>query len=375
MSLLLGTLGWASGHPEPTALGLAGAFLVGSGMLLTVPRPRLQARRRLSPTHVARGDTAGGDITVTNAGKRPYRGLVAEDHCDGNPVTVVLPRLGAGQTIRARYHLPTHRRGSVVVGPLRLVHTDVFGLARRTVPIGDATALLVHPRVQPLDAPPTGHHHHLDGQTSPAADEGTTTFDSLREYAQGDDLRRVHWRSTARTGKLMVRRMSDVSLPSTTLLLDTDSRAYPGPHGDEDFELAVDVAASVGHAVTTRNFPLDLWAGRASLALPAPRRGLTSEALLGVLAEVRQDAGDNLAAGVERLRRARNGGALVVVTGWGTATGLAAHLAPLVADRELVLVARAGARPSDKRADLPTGLPQIAVTRLSDVRGLWQVLR
>lgn len=101
--------------------------------------------------------------------------------------------------------------------------------------------------------PPGRPDAPLEGPTSDTADDGTLTFHSLREYVLGDDLRRVHWRSTARSGRLMVRRMIDVSLPTTTVVLDTSRDSYRDP---EAFETAVDVAASVAGAAVLNHFPI-----------------------------------------------------------------------------------------------------------------------
>lgn len=367
---LLGA-GWAAGHPEPTALGAAGIGAVAASLAATVPRPSLSAERRLSPPRVARGDSAGGVVSVTNLGARPCRGLVVEDHCDGAVVSVRLPVLPAHGTARADYAVPTNRRGNVLVGPLRLVRRDPFGLARRTIPIGAAAMLLVHPRVHPVQLPPSGRDHNLEGPTSDTANEGTMTFHALREYVEGDDLRRVHWRATARTGNLMVRQMADVSLPVTTLLLDTRPGAYTGADPDADFELAVDVAASVGHAATSRNFPLRVCTGSrgpVEYARSTAARLVGSAALLAHLSAIGRDD-EAFGRALDQLRHVGSGGTLVMVTGWGD-RDIARRIAGAARRHERAVVVRVGTPPAGE-VHASASLTVAGVTRLPDVAGLW----
>ncbi|HSA50274.1 MAG TPA: DUF58 domain-containing protein [Yinghuangia sp.] len=362
--------GWAIGHPEPVALGVTGLAAVAVALVGTLPSPRLTAERRLSPTRVARGDRAGGVVSVTNLGARPCRGLVVEDHCDGAVVSVRLPPLPAGATVRADYAVPTNRRGHVPVGPLRLVRRDVFGLAYRSMPIGAAVTLMVHPRLHPVGLPPSGREHHLEGPTSDSANEGTMTFHTLRDYVEGDDLRRVHWRATARTGTLMVRQMADVSMPVTTLLLDTRHASYAGPHSGADFELAVDVAASVGYAASSRHFPLRVCTGShaAGQSGGVSGRRVDNAELLAHFSEIRADD-EGFTRALDQVRRAGAGGLLAVVTGWAE-TDVAGRIAGAARNHEHAVIVHVGERPTDT----PTpsgGIRRAAVAELADVARLW----
>jgi uncharacterized protein (DUF58 family) len=366
--------GWAIGHAEPVALGLTGLAAVAVALAGTLPAPRLTAERHLSPARVARGDHAGGIVSVTNLGTRPCRGLVLEDHCDGAVVAVRLPALAAQHTAQAQYVLPTHRRGHVPVGPLRLVRRDLFGLAHRTLPIGASATLMVHPRLHPVPLPPSGREHHLEGPTSDSANEGTTTFHALREYVLGDDMRRVHWRATARTGTLMVRQMADVSLPVTTIVLDTRRESYAGPHRDSDFELAVDVAASLGYAAASRNFPLVLCTGTGGNE-PGGAAGRVSDsaALLASLTEVTY--GDDIfGRALDQARRAGTGGMLAVVTG-RAATDAVLRAAGPARDHEHTVVVRVGERPAAEPPHAHGPVREVAVTRLADIASLWTAPR
>ncbi|MFI5549086.1 DUF58 domain-containing protein [Streptomyces sp. NPDC051738] len=316
----LTAVGYGLGYGEAAALGVTCVLAVGVAVLWALPAPVLVAERRIAPNRVGRGDPAEGVVTLTNSGSRTRRGLRAVDRCGDRDIAVDVPPLAPGTAHELRYELPTTRRGRVLVGPLRLERTDPLGLARRMRPYGDADTLLVRPRICPLPVLPSGQTHHVEGPVSDTADDGSLTFHTLREYVLGDDLRRVHWRSTARTGTLMVRQMVDVSLPHTTLVLDTRQRAYAS---EDDFELAVDCAASIAYAAARSHFPVRL-VGETGAVLRTEGSGSDGEALLDGLAVVRRSDLTSVAAAFDGLENHRGGGALVVVTGTGDTRGLGA---------------------------------------------------
>lgn len=316
---LLGA-GYGFGYGEAAALGLTCLAAVVTAVLWTLPRPQLGAERRIAPRRVGRGDPADGIVTLTNTGTRTRRGLRATDLCDGRPLTLDIPVLRAGGSQELHYALPTTRRGRITVGPLRLERTDPLGLARRIRSYGSADTLVVRPRVCLLPVLPSGKAHHVEGPTSDTADDGSLTFHALREYVLGDDLRRVHWRSTARTGTLMVRQMVDVSLPHTTLVLDTRPGAYVS---DDDFELAVDAAASIAYAAARSHFPVHVLSEAGPILL-TDGSGNDADALLDRLALVGRSDRASAAAAFDGLEHHRGGGSLVVVTGTGDTDGLTA---------------------------------------------------
>lgn len=231
------------------AAACAAAFVVGFAW---VPRrPRLGVDVSLAPARVTVGDAAGATAAVTNRGRLPSLGIDAEVPYGPAVLEVRIPRLGAGETGTVQVGLPTRRRGVVDVGPLALVRRDPFGLFRRDEVLGTAERLWVHPRRYDLAVKSAGRTHDLDAPSADRSPAGTITFHTIREYVEGDDLRFVHWRSTARTGTLMVRQNVDTSRPSTTVILDTSAASYT----PASFEVAVEAAASVVDACTAAGFP------------------------------------------------------------------------------------------------------------------------
>ncbi|MGV9764985.1 DUF58 domain-containing protein [Micromonospora tulbaghiae] len=312
--VLLGA-GFRYAYPELTVLGAAAGVAVGYAVVNAAWRPRLSVDRRADPDRVARGEPAAMELTVRNTGRLRAANLVAEDRCAGALVPVPLLRLRPGRDTVVRYEVPTHRRGVVPVGPLRVVRRDPLGLVALTRGYGGSVPVWVHPRIHPLSAVPTGAGRSLDGRTD-SVPHGSITFDSLREYVVGDELRRVHWRTSARVGELMVRENVDTSLPRLVVVLDNRALAHPDRAGGvaESFESACEAAASVVAAAVREDLPVQLL-----LVVPAEVEPAGVAGPLDRLAAVElTDAGpDVLPAATGRLRRDRLGDTLVFLTGPG----------------------------------------------------------
>jgi uncharacterized protein (DUF58 family) len=223
--------------------GLAALAAFAAGRVLTT-RLRLEVGRQLSPRRVHAGQQARVELSVTNTADRPTPVLRMHDPVDGTQgATVLLAPIDERFNVRSAYRLPTERRGLIGIGPLSVVIADPFGLAEVDAVAAPRTELTVLPHVdEVLPPPPSGGDEPLAGtrQTTLAASAGDD-FAALREYVVGDDLRRIHWPSTARHGELLVRQDEVHWQGRTTVVLDTRART----HHDESFETAVSAAASV----------------------------------------------------------------------------------------------------------------------------------
>jgi uncharacterized protein (DUF58 family) len=315
---LLIAVGFRFGYPELTVLGATAVAVVPLAAGYVLWRPRLAAVRVAAPDRVTRGDPCHATLTVTNRGRLPVS-VLAHDRCGPTEVPVPLLRLGPGQDTTVGYPVPTRLRGVVPLGPLRVVRRDPLGLVSATWTCGDDTRVWVHPRWHPLTAVPAGVFRSLDGRAD-RVPNGTIAFDRLREYVIGDDLRHVHWRTSARLGELMVREHLDTSLPRLVLLLDDRACAHPT---SDAFEAACEAAASVILAAIREELPIALrLVSGAARGGDGRRLGLTTTStdLLDLLAEATPTGSTPLAEVTARLRHQPAGDTLIFLTGPGGAT-------------------------------------------------------
>ncbi|MFD3735463.1 DUF58 domain-containing protein [Streptomyces sp. NPDC058632] len=221
-------------------------------------RYRVAGSRRLSPSRVPAGSEARVHLRMDNVSRMPTGLLMLQDRVPyvlGPRPRFVLDRVEAGGRREVSYRVRSDLRGRYPLGPLQLRLSDPFGMCELTRSFSTYDTLTVIPRVEPL--PPvrlSGEARgHGDGRQRSLALAGE---DDLipRGYRYGDDLRRVHWRSTARYGELMVRREEQPQRARCSVLLDTRAIAYAGGGPDSAFEWAVSGAASVLTHMLERGF-------------------------------------------------------------------------------------------------------------------------
>lgn len=303
-------LGILTHYPELGFLFLVGLATLVIGLGWVLRKPRLRIDRQIEPDRVVRGDVALGLLKVGNPNSVASAPVVAYEATGDTTVTVDIERLAPGEHISTTYKLPTSRRAVIPVGPLSITRQDPFGLWRITQRVGDIRQLWVHPVTHAVAGLPSGRTLSMDGRDDDRARNGSITFHSLREYVIGDDLRRVHWRSSAKLGTLMVRESVDTSLARITLVLDTQPSSYRG----DGFEEAVEVAASIGVTATSERYAVRLLTTSGESAMA---RGITSDStvLLDCFAGLEVGRGGTLTQLAEGLANERRGDILVVVTG------------------------------------------------------------
>lgn len=248
--LSIGT-GRLLGLPELYVLGaVAVALVVVAVVTVRRPSPPLVIERFVVPHRVHLGGDGRVELRVANVGQRPTPLLALHDPVEGTiGARVSLAPVRPGDHRSASYRLPTDRRGRLGVGPLSALRTDAFGLASRRFEVVGPAQLTVLPAVEVLNRLPAaaGVDDPLAGASRPVAGSpGGGEFASLRAYVPGDDLRRVHWPSSARAGDLLVRQEDPPWQGHVTVLLDARSSRVSA----ERFEYAVTGAASIVHAVS-----------------------------------------------------------------------------------------------------------------------------
>jgi uncharacterized protein (DUF58 family) len=348
---LLLAAGFWFGYPELAALGAAAIVAVVGALAFVAWRPRLTVSRIVDPDRVMRGEPSRVTLHVANASRFFGASLVARDRLAladgrsassraradgrsassraradgrsassraGGTVPVPLVRLRPGKVTTVAYGVPTRRRGVIDIGPLEVSRRDPLALVGVVRRYGGQNKVWVRPRVHVITAVPVGLSRSMDGRID-RVPHGSITFAALREYVMGDDLRHVHWRTSARVGELMVREHVDTSLPRIVILLDDRAEAHlpDGGGGESTFEAACEGAASVLVAAYREDVQVELQllsgaTAESSRTTVGPQLDLLAEANLVLAATIGPDP---LRAAMERLRVRRLGDTLLFLTG------------------------------------------------------------
>jgi uncharacterized protein (DUF58 family) len=251
------------GIPEPDLIRVGTLLCVLpilSAFTASRARYRLSCARALAPRRISAGAGAGARLTLrlTNVSRLRTGLLLAEDTLPysltgrftgtgQSKPRFVLDRIEGGGSRELRYDVLPDTRGRYTIGPLRLRVADAFGLVEVGRSFASVSVLTVTPRIIPLVSPTLGGNWPGEGDRGRRTISATGEDDiAPRAYREGDSLHRVHWRSTARYGELMVRREEQHWRNSATLFLDTRRSAYSGSGQSSLFELAVSAAASIG---------------------------------------------------------------------------------------------------------------------------------
>jgi uncharacterized protein (DUF58 family) len=197
---------------------------------------------QLNPHRVVAGERALGQMTVTNSGERALLPARMELPVGAGMAEFVLPGLAPAATHDELFAVPTARRAVIVAGPAISVRGDQLGLMRRTVRWTEAVELFVHPVTTRIASSAAGLMRDLEGEITKKITSDDISFHALRAYEPGDPLRNVHWRTSARTGQLMVRQFEETRRTQLTIVHTAETVYYAS---DEEFELAVSVTASL----------------------------------------------------------------------------------------------------------------------------------
>ena len=278
-------------------------------------RHRVAGSRRLTPTRVPAMAEARVRLRVENVSRLPTGLLMLQDRVPyvlGPRPRFVLDRVEPGGHREVSYRVRSDLRGRYPLGPLTLRLADPFGMCEVTRSFPGQDTLTVVPRVEPLPPVRLAGRGAGDGDTR-AGETALAGEDDVipRGYRHGDDLRRVHWRSTARYGQLMVRREERPHRARCTVLLDTRRGAFHGTGPDCAFEWAVNGAASVAAHLLERGYAARLLTDEGT-SVPGPH-GLDAQAadtaglLLDTLAVIEPSDGAGFTAAHGALRDGAEG--------------------------------------------------------------------
>ena len=235
--------GYAWGWPELIVLGVVGATLGVVAALYLIGRTRLAIVLAPPPQRVAVGDPAVARLRVANPTRRRSFGLLVDVPIGAEIVPISIPGLGPSAEVDRELVVPTARRGRLALGPVRTVRADPIGLVRRELIWTEAIELIVHPRTIDISSTSSGLVRDLEGQPTRDLTPSDLAFHALREYVPGDDRRHIHWKSTAKTGRFMVRQFEETRRSHLIVALSIASIDFGS---DEEFEMAVSVTGSLG---------------------------------------------------------------------------------------------------------------------------------
>lgn len=257
-------------------------------------RVGVRASRLMWPPRLSVADRGEAEIRLRNTRRFAATSLLVEDEAAeavGGARRFSVRRLPRHDEASVRYGITASRRGFHRVGPMTARVTDPFGLAEFTGELVPQTTLVVTPRVVPLSGVPTGSRIDSTGH-EPGRHLAAAGLDDVlvRDYQYGDDLRRVHWRATARHGELMVRLEEPPPRGGCCVLLDDRASAHAGTGQDASIEYAISLVASICVHLEKAGRPTTL-RGLAAGSGPWPAVGSgPDEALLGLAALVPSDS-------------------------------------------------------------------------------------
>jgi len=298
-------------------------FLVGlpliAAFLVARTQFRLSCHRVISPARVPAGEAATVRLTLDNISMIPTGLMLLEDtlpYTLGGRPRFVVDRVPGGDSRSVHYEAKGELRGRYRIGPLRLRLADPFGLVELTRGFSSTDTLTVVPTVHPLPTLGLGGAWSTGGDSSSRSvavqgDDDAAT----REYRNGDDLRKVHWRSTARIGKLMVRREEQPWQTRAAMLLDARLSRHRGEGAASSFEWSVSAAASIGVHLGRLGYSLRLFSDNGELLTGTDGDFSTGHALLDQLAIFVTSPNQELDRGIQALRHANEDGLLVAVLG------------------------------------------------------------
>ena len=277
-------------------------------------RYRLSCTRSISPAQVPVGHTTAVTLRLENASRLPTGLMLAQDsvpYALGTRPRYVLDGIERGGVRELTYTLRSDLRGKYEIGPLEIRIADAFGVVEVSRSFSSKSTLVVTPNVVPLARAMVSSSWAGDGdgktRTAAAAGEDDVI---PRSYRNGDDLRRVHWRSTARYGELMVRREEQRWRNRALLYLDTRRSSHYGSGMASSFEFAVSAAASVGVHVAREGLDGQLITDGGTL----DNGGAFEEVLLDSLAVIKPSNNHDISRGMAAIRGAE-GGLIIAVCG------------------------------------------------------------
>ena len=302
-AVALWALGRLLGVPELYVVAVATlALVICATIAVRISTANVSVRRHVAPTRLLAGGSGEVTLELRNDARLPAALLLVEDQCPpalAPSPRFIIPGLGVNRTTGVSYRINGTARGRYTVGPMRLRVRDPFGLAQRIRRYKGREDIVVYPHIEPLDDSPAPGM--ITGSGSSALRRLFNTGDefyTMREYVTGDDLRQVHWPSTAHRQKLMVRQQEQPWEAEATILCDTRHAAHRQLGPGSALEKTISLAASLIWHLADDGFTLRM------LTAADQRRPDAQHwtALLDHLAQIEPSNAVSLVPALQRLR-------------------------------------------------------------------------
>ena len=249
-----GLLGW---H-ELLAMTAVFTTMLASAVILSLGNTSFKATIDVSEKRVTVSDTVQVEVHVDNPGSVPTASARGDLPIGDDHERFTIPTLAAGQSRQTNVEFTAIRRAILPIGPLSIRKGDPFGLVRHEKKLVDQINVFIHPQTIMLNTLNAGIPRDLEGQPSGEIVDDDLDFYGLREYEPGDDVRNVHWLSTAKTGSLMIRQYEATRRTDTALTISVNPDDYMDAR---EFELAVSIHASIGVRCLQQHRPVSTQAG------------------------------------------------------------------------------------------------------------------
>jgi uncharacterized protein (DUF58 family) len=296
---------------EVVGVGVASLPLIAA-LFVRWGHQRIAVRRRLSDVRVRPGTRVTVQLEVENRSNAATSFLLLEDRVPpplGRPARLVVSAIRGRQSQQVSYTVLPQARGRYQLGPLVVDVSDPFALVRQRLEFDERDELLVTPEIEDLSGTPDSAFGQGIGasRTRNLLRTGEEYY-TMRQYHEGDDLRRIHWPSVARTGALMIRQDESSRRSSGMVFLDSRETALGKTHGAA-FERAVSVAATIGVVLSRGGFALRL------ATADMPPASLSEERFLEALASVGHAPTRSIGPALAHLRAGASGDTTLVLVG------------------------------------------------------------
>lgn len=249
---------------ELAVLAAACLVLVVLVLPFLLGRTRVAVDLTVEPVRVVAGDSVSAGVRLANLAPGRLLPTLLDLPVGETVHRYRIPLLGVGGRHEESFTIRTERRGVIRVGPATTRRGDPLGLFSRDLTWTEVTEILVRPPMVALESLGAGLLRDLEGVSTDAVSPSDLAFHALREYVPGDDLRHVHWRSSAKAmaaageTQLLVRQYLDTRRSHATVVVDDDAGAW---HHPDDFETAMSVAASLAVRAVLDDFNTSFMCG------------------------------------------------------------------------------------------------------------------